>query len=256
MGRDVLSESPIVYAHRGASAELPENTLEAFARAIEVGADVVETDVHVTRDGRLVLSHDPTPSRVSGGRAARPIRDASFAEVRSWDVGNGLRIPSLDEALHAFPETPFNIDAKEDRPEVVPLLVRAIRQAGAEDRVRIASFHQRNLRRARELGFAGRIGMGREDILAALFMPARIAAHVTRGADAAQVPPRSAGIDFTSQRTIDRLHARGFRVDIWVVDDPERARALVLRGVDGIITNDPRRIVPAVHGERPLRTGA
>jgi glycerophosphoryl diester phosphodiesterase len=244
----VLSESPLVYAHRGASAELPENTLEAFERAIFLGADAIETDVHVTRDGRLVLSHDPTPARTSQGRVARAIREASFAEVRSWDVGEGLRMPSLEDALAAFPAVPFNIDAKEDRPDVIPLLLRAIRAFGAEDRVRIASFHGRNLRRARAMGWKGRLGMSRDELLVALFAPKAVCLRMTRGSDAAQVPPHAAGIDFTSQRTIDRLHARGFRVDIWVVDDPETARALLARGVDGLITNDPRAIVPAVRG--------
>lgn len=244
----VLSESPIVYAHRGASAELPENTLEAFERAIFLGADAIETDVHVTRDGRLVLAHDPTPARTTKGRVARSIRESSFAEVRSWDVGEGLRIPSFEDALAAFPAVPFNVDAKEDRPDVIPLLVRAVRAFGAEDRVRIASFHGRNLRRARAMGWGGRLGMSREDVFLALFAPESVCRRFTRGSDAAQVPPHAAGIDFTRQRTIDRLHARGFRVDIWVVDDPEEARALLARGVDGLITNDPRAIVPAVRG--------
>lgn len=248
MVRAVLSESPIVYAHRGASAERPENTLEAFARALEVGADAIETDVHVTRDGRLVLSHDPSPARTSGGRTTRRICDASFAEVRTWDVGEGLRMPSFEEALEAFPEASFNVDAKEDRPDVMPMLVRAVRTFRAEERVRLVSFHQGNLARARALGYAGRLGMGRDDILAALFLPERISAARTVGADAVQVPRRGLGIDFTSQRTIDKLHRRGYRVEIWVVDDAEEASALVRRGVDGIITNDPRRIVPAVAG--------
>lgn len=243
---DVLSASPIVYAHRGASAEVTENTLEAFTRALELGADAIETDVHLTRDGRLVLAHDPSLARVSGGAVTRPIAEVGLAEVRGWRLAGGLRVPTLEEALEAFPDVPFNLDAKEDRPGVMPALVRSVRALRAEDRVRLASFHPRNLRRARALGWTGRLGMTRDEILAALFLPERLSARLTRGCDAAQVPPHAGGVDFTAQKTIDRLHARGFRVEIWVVDDPDEARALVARGVDGILTNDPRRVVPAV----------
>ncbi len=252
---DVLSASPIVYAHRGASAEVTENTLEAFACAIELGADALETDVHLTRDGRLVLAHDPELGRVSGGAFTRPIKEASLAEVRGWRLDGGLRVPTLEDALAAFPDAPFNVDAKEDRADVMATLVRSVRAQGAEQRVRLASFHSRNLRRAREMGWTGRLGMAQSEILAALALPAGLAARFTRGCDAAQVPPRVVGVDFTAQCTIDRLHGRGFRVEIWVVDDPDEARALVLRGVDGIITNDPRRIVPAVRGRTRADAG-
>src|SRR5690606_16081592 len=81
----MLRASPIIYAHRGSSFELPENTLESFALALEVGADALETDAHMTRDGRIVLSHDPSGMRMAG--VDRLIRHATLDEVRRWDVG-------------------------------------------------------------------------------------------------------------------------------------------------------------------------
>lgn len=242
----VLSSSPLVYAHRGASAEVTENTLEAFERAVQLGADVMETDVHLTRDGRLALAHDDTYGRIGG--SAKRIAEASWAELRGAGLEGGLRPVTLDEALEAFPAVPFTVDVKEDRAEAVAAFVRCVRAHGAEERVRLTGFHSSNFRRARALGWSGPLGMARDELLAALFLPAGLAARVTRGCDAAMVPHRAAGVDFTSRRTIDRLHARGFRVDIWVVDDPDEARELVLRGIDGVVTNDPRRVVPGVRG--------
>src|SRR5579872_3898446 len=119
------AHAPLLFAHRGASRELPENTLPAFRRALEVGATALETDVHMTRDGHLVLSHDPTGARMAG--VARAIRDATLAEVRGWDAGvgfvdeegrrpfagRGFRFATLEELLEEWAGVPVNVDAKQ-----------------------------------------------------------------------------------------------------------------------------------------------
>lgn len=144
--------SPTLYAHRGASRELPENTLEAFALAIELGANAIETDAHLTRDGRVVLSHDPSGMRMAG--VPRAIRESSYEEVSGWDVGarfvgpggrpsRPYRMPVLEQALAAHSKTVFNVDAKQVAPDMIAALVACIRAAGAEERVRIASFSTR-----------------------------------------------------------------------------------------------------------------
>ena len=79
---------PRLYAHRGAAVELPENTLPAFRLALELGADAIETDAHLTRDGHVVLSHDPTGRRMCG--ISTPIERATLDEVRSWNAGARL----------------------------------------------------------------------------------------------------------------------------------------------------------------------
>ena len=104
-----------LYAHRGASGELPENTMAAFGRALDYDIDALESDVHMTRDGHVVISHDPDGARCCG--VAREIRASTLAEVQSWDagwgftapdggrpfVGEGHRIPTLEEVLQGFP---------------------------------------------------------------------------------------------------------------------------------------------------------
>jgi glycerophosphoryl diester phosphodiesterase len=240
--------SPTLYAHRGASRELPENTLEAFRLALELGATAIETDAHMTRDGAIVLSHDPRGERMAG--VGRNIRDVSLAAVRTWNVGaktpggKPYRMPTLGEALEALPGVVFNVDAKQVVPDMIPTLLRVVREARAEDRVRIASFSIRNVRRVRALGYEGQTGLAGPELAALLLAPSRLA-RLLRVGDAAQVPLRALGMTLASQRVVDRLHGLGLRVDFWTVDDPAEARRLLALGADGIMTDDVRAVAPA-----------
>jgi len=237
--------SPLIYAHRGASKERPENTLEAFALALELGANAIETDAHVTRDGRIVLSHDPTGMRMAG--VPRAIRDVTLGETRAWNIA-GWTMPTLDEALAAFPDVFFNVDAKEDRVDMIPALLRSIRGARATARVRIASFSASNLRRARALGYEGSTGLAPSELAALLLAPRAVAKRLAIPGDAAQVPRRAWGFTFASPRTIDRLHELGLRVEFWTIDDPEEAKRLFGMGADGVMTDDIRRVAAALRG--------
>lgn len=245
----------MIYAHRGASFELPENTIEAFALALEIGAGALETDAHMTRDGHVVLSHDPTGEHCAGVK--RAIADASFSEVRSWDVGARFqprrpgkftagvryRMPTLEEALEAFPSIYFNVDAKQTEPDMIPALLRAVDRCGAASRVRIASFSGRNLRRVRRRGYAGETGMSPGEVARLMFLPRPALRWYRPAGDAAQVPRRAYGIAFDRQSAIDRFHAVGLRVDFWTIDDPAEARRLLAMGADGIMTDDVRAVV-------------
>src|SRR4051812_23613622 len=125
----MVRERVRIYAHRGASLEFPENTMRAFRRAVELGADALETDVHATGDGVLVTSHDPDGARVFG--RSRRIAESAFDEVRSWGV------PSLEEVVVAFSGLPINVDLKA---AVAELAVALLQRLGAEERVTLASF--------------------------------------------------------------------------------------------------------------------
>ena len=191
----------LVYAHRGAAAEQPENTLPSFQRALELGADALETDVHLTRDGEVVTIHDPHGRRVAG--VDRTIASSTLAEVRGWDAGlgftdgagarpfaaRGYRIPTLRELLVELPKVRINVDLKDENPALVDRFIEVVREQGAEARVTGASFQRRTLKRLQELGI---------------------------------------------------------KVDFWTVNEPELARHIVRIGADGIMTDDPARIVPAV----------
>lgn len=241
---------------------MPENTLEAFQRAIDLGADAIETDAHMTRDGHVVLSHDATGERMAG--VVWPIAESTLADVRTWNVAarfsvtstasmastaevsaspvRTARIPTLEEVLSTFPDTFFNIDAKQVRPDMMPAMLGTIDRARASERVRIASFSMGNLRRARALGYRGPIGLSAVEVASLVLLPRAIARRLPIRGDAAQVPERAHGITFASPAVIGRLHELGVRVDFWTIDDPARARQLVDMGADGIVTNDPRHV--------------
>lgn len=229
----------LLYAHRGACAELPENTLEAFARALELGADAIETDVHLTRDGEVVVFHDDTGERVAGTRAA--VARATLAELRRWDLGRprGLpthRIPTFAEALVRFPGVVFNVDAKV--PAVVEPLLAVIARHRAEDRVRLASFSGRTLRRIRALGYRGETSLGADEVVRLLVQPR----FLPLPAERVQIPTHVGRIRLDDARTIERIHGFGKRVDYWVIDDPVEAQRLYDQGADGVMTNDPRAL--------------
>jgi glycerophosphoryl diester phosphodiesterase len=220
-----------VYAHRGASRELPENTMAAFRRALELGVDALETDVHATVDGVLVTSHDPDGSRIFG--VSRRIEDCRWDEVRAWGM------PSLEEVVSAFPSLPINVDLKAD---VAALAVETLRRIDAERQVTLASFRSSTLRRVRALGYRGETSLGRSEVARLLSLPAAVQRGLLAPPGrAAQLP-----VSLAQPWVIARCHALGLRVDYWTVNDPAQARALVALGADGIMTDDPARIVPAV----------
>lgn len=244
-----------VYGHRGAAAELPENTLASFARALEVGADAIETDCHMTRDGVIVLAHDERGDRMAG--EATEIRAEPWSRVRRWDAGRGFadgggarpyegkgyHPPTFAEALAAFPSVAFNVDAKQEEPNMIPALLRVIRGAGAEGRVRIASFSQKNLERVRAAAYEGETSLGPREVVALLALPAWLARRIVKGT-AAQIPPRQGPVDLASPSLFERARRLGVRVDYWTIDEPARARELFERGASGVVTNDPRVIAP------------
>lgn len=253
---------PLLYAHRGAAAERPENTLPSFRRALELGADALEMDVHRTSDGHVVVSHDPRGARMAG--VPRAIRDCTLAQVRRWDAGlgfigpdqsrpwagRGIEIPTLDEVLREFADVPLNIDIKQARPSMVDDVVDLIRAHDAEARVTLGSFHESNAAALRRRNYAGGIALTRVEVVA-LFFAGRPSARlgVVRGT-AAQIPTGAGPFDFATESFIGRCHDLGIRVDFWTINDPAEARRLLDLGADGIMTDDPALIAP-VFGKTP-----
>lgn len=241
-----------IYAHRGASAELPENTLPAFERALELGCDALETDVHLTRDGQVVVHHDATGRRLS--RDERRIADLDLEAVRRLDVGRGLHPPTLDEVLDAFPGVHVNIDIKAHSRAAAVAVVELVRRRGDERRVLLTSVDDAVIRSVRAAGYAGDVGVGKWWALRVLATPgvvlrgARRAGWIER--QALQIPWRFKGVRFDRAAILGRGHAAGLRVDYWTVNEPDLARRLVELGADGVMTDDPRRVVAAIREAR------
>jgi glycerophosphoryl diester phosphodiesterase len=244
-----------LYAHRGAAAEQPENTLPSFARALELGADALEFDVHATRDGTLVVSHDPDAIRMAG--VPRRFAEVGFDEVRGWDAGagfrdprggqpfagRGIRVPSFAEVLDAFPGVPHNVDLKAP---VADAAVALLRKHRAEERVCLASFQVTTLRRVRALGYAGPTSLASAEVAQLLALPALFQRGLFRPRATYAQLPTQLGLGWV----IARCLALGLTVDYWTVNDPAMARRLIALGAHGIMTDDPARLVPVVKPRR------
>jgi glycerophosphoryl diester phosphodiesterase len=224
-----------VIAHRGASGERPENTLPAYELAIAQGADMIEIDLHRTRDGGIVITHDEALAGL-GGRGE--IAEATCAEVRALDAGGGEVVPLLEEVLDRFGEhIAFNLELKCGRAGPYPGLERATLDAvQARDLLPgtlFSSFSDRVLEALRKLCAEARIG-----VLVSPEAPARWRERARAvGAEAVHFWAGLASAD-----AVDTAHADGLCVNVYTVDDPEQLRVLCDRGVDGIFTNYPDRL--------------
>lgn len=236
--------------------------MPSFRLALEVGADALETDVHLTADGHVVVSHDDTGARMAG--IPRAIRDSTLAEVQSWDVGRGFvtpegerpfagcgyRIPCFEELLVEFRGIRINVDVKPRDPAILGPLLTLIRRHRAEEWVRLASFSSRTTTAIRRLGYEGETSLGREEVIALLVLPGAAYRRLPRPlrGDAAQVPTSFHGFALSRPWFLARCRSAGLRVDFFTVNDPAEANRLVALGVDGIMTDDPRRIAPVLRG--------
>ncbi|WBB50748.1 glycerophosphodiester phosphodiesterase [Verrucosispora sp. WMMA2044] len=227
--------APLAFAHRGGAADGDENTVAAFARAVELGYRYVETDVHGTADGVAVVFHDDTLERVTGQRGrVGAMRWADLASVR---VGGSAVVPRLDEVLDAWPQVRFNIDVKSDA-GVTPT-VTTVDRAGAIDRVLLASFSDARLTRLRALT-GGRVatslgvrGVARLRWASWTGRPLRLPPSVV----AAQVPVRYGRVPVVDRRFLRTAHRLGLQVHVWTIDEPAEMHELLDLGVDGIMTD-------------------
>jgi len=221
-------------AHRGASKQAPENSLEAFSLALAEGADVLELDLRVTRDQQLVTAHDATLERTLG--VPRRWSELTWAEAQA--LAGARTPPLLLEVLSRFPGAHLNLELKDEDPAVARLLAEQLSAAGAEQRVLVASLHVDMLREFRRAS-QGRVATS-ASIREALGFYAcyRIGKGCSADYAALQVPAWN-WLGITSTEFIRHAHRQGLAVQFWTVDDEAEQRALLAAGADGIITNRP-----------------
>jgi len=227
---------PIPFAHRGGAAEGDENSLGAFDRAVKAGYVYLETDVHATSDGVAVVFHDRTTDRMLG-RPGR-ISDLTWADLESIRVEGEAVVPRLTDVLEAFPDCRWNIDLKADN--VVDPAIEAIWRLGARDRVLLASFNDRRIRRARDIcGPRQATSMGQWETAALRIgsLHGRGMAGFIRGVAAVQVPVSYYRLRVVDARFINHAHRLGMQVHVWTIDDPAEMHELLDLGVDGIMTD-------------------
>ncbi|HIQ06783.1 MAG TPA: glycerophosphodiester phosphodiesterase [Anaerolineae bacterium] len=244
---------PMILAHRGGMALMPENTLEAFQNALAVGADALELDIHSSADGELVVIHDETVDRTTDGHGR--VHDMTWEQLQALDAGyrwtpdggktypyrgQGLRIPSLRQVLTTFPNARVNIEIKQADPPIVTDLVQLIEETGAWDRVLVTSFDTTTMRHFRTMEPDVASGAAEDEIRTFYaFQLLRLTPFYRPVADAFQVPESYDSIHVVTKRFVESAHHHRIAVHVWTVDDPADMRRLLELGVDGLITNRP-----------------
>lgn len=255
-------EEPLVIAHRGGMSLAPENTLEAFRNAAELGSDILEYDVHITSDDQLVVIHDDTVDRTTNGSGA--VNEMTLEELKSLDAGYhfedengefsyrdaGVQIPTVDEVFTEFGDKRHLIELKDtNEPELYEVLIDEmwlnIQKHNMEDNVLIASFdHDINLRFRDVSKGDVAIGAGEQETRQFVTMhKAFLNALYQPEASAFQLPTEQEGYDLADWKLIRGANNRSMHVYYWTINDEETMRELIELGADGIMTDDPRLLI-------------
>jgi glycerophosphoryl diester phosphodiesterase len=245
---------PLLIAHQGGEGEWPSNTMLGFRKSAELGADVLDTDIHLTGDGVLVLIHDTTVDRTTDGHGA--LGNLTWKQVEQLDAGyrfgapgfpyrgRGLKIPRLEELLQAFPRHRLNLELKETAPLAVSELKRLLDLHRAHARVVVGSFSPALMAEVRRQlpGVATSATPGEVKLFWALSR-LHLESLYTPGCEAMQVPPRHGKLQVVDPRFVEAAHSRGMKVMPWTLDTEAEFDHALSCGVDGINTNYPSRLL-------------
>jgi len=251
-----------LFGHRGAAGVAPENTLPSFRRALADGVDVFELDVHATRDGEVVVLHDPTLERTTDGAGA--VADITFAELGRLDAGHrftadggrtfpyrgqGIRVPRLAELLQEFREIPLNIEIKSEGAAIIAEVVRMVRAARA--RIVLAAEHDSIMQAIRAAAPDIPTSLATGEVAAFIgALQNGETPTLPDGAVALQIPPSFGEIVLVDARSVAAAHALGAEVHVWTINDADEARRLLDLGCDGIMTDVPHLLSPVIAARR------
>lgn len=252
------SQRPLVIAHQGGELLAPSNTMTAFQQAVDLGVDVLEFDIHITKDGHLVTIHDHTVDRTTNGSGF--VHELRLNEIQDLDAGyhfedlngdfsyrnKGVYIPTLEEVFQSFPDMRMVIEIKDDNPaskieEISEKLWSLIQQYQKEDQVVVASFDQKILDQFDKVS-DGKVALsaGEEEIKKFVIFKKLFLANLYKpSADAFQIPTEQSIINLASPSIIKEAQRRNVNIQYWTIDDKETMRSLLEDGANGIITNRP-----------------
>jgi len=248
---------PLIIGHRGAASHFPENTIPAFQAAIRAGANAIELDVRITRDGALVVIHDKTVDRTTSGSGR--ISDLTLAQIKALDAGyrfspdqgrtfpfrnRSVRVPTLAEVLSATEGTMIFLELKGSSRKLADAVIACLIEKKALDRVLIQTIGAshglaRYLRKKDR-----RLLVGHSCFEIGLFFALSVL-HLERlfkpRGPSFEIPPRRFGLSFLSPFFVKRAQKAGVSVIVWTVDDQPTLSKCMDLAIDGVITNDPAR---------------
>ena len=253
MSEFFVGAKPRLFAHRGASGEAPENTLAAFRRAVALGVQYIELDVHMSRDGHVVVIHDGTLERTTNG--AGPVRERTLAQLQQWDAGyrfspdggqsfpfraTGITIPTLAEAFRQCPGVKFTVEIKPEEPAIEEHVIAVVRACEREGDVILASEHDRVLQRVRGAAPDLATGFAYGEVFDFI---RRVAAGELAGyrppGYAIQIPPEFRGVPLVTEQTLAVAHEFGSEMHVWTINDTHEMARLLALGVDGVMSDFP-----------------
>ncbi|MFX0042367.1 MAG: glycerophosphodiester phosphodiesterase [Candidatus Hodarchaeota archaeon] len=231
---DSSEKNVLIIAHRGASNLATENTLNAFQKAIKLGADYIEFDVHQLKDGKIVIMHDANTFRMTGQK--RTLKEITYEELKRLEIGDGERIPTLHELINiAKGKIALNCEVKARG--LAEILVRIFQQADIIESTIISSFKNDILLKIQNIEPRVRLAALRPirmQWIKSLIFPKKILKTAVKNGFYAVGPKHI----FVNRKFIDRAHHHGIKVFTWTVDSEKKIRKLIKIGVDGIITNN------------------
>ena len=257
-----------IMAHRGGRKIGPENSLAAFSNALKAGADVLETDVRLTADGKVVLLHDPKVDRTTNGQGE--VAQMPLSRVQALDAGyhwspdsgktrpfrgKKVVIPTAEQAFAAHPGAFFNMELKDPDPRLAAALCRVIRESNMTRRVMVAAFKTGALKRFRKICPHVATSAGSSEVLAfwalskvglSRFFPAKFSAL--------QVPEAVNNIQIITPAFVRAAHEKNLLVHVWTVNDINTMDRLIQTGVDGVMTDRPD-LLAARAADKRLRHG-
>ena len=253
-------DAPAVIAHQGGDGVWPGNTMYAFEKAVEIGADILEMDAHITQDGHIVLMHDETVDDTTDGTGL--IEEMTLDELKQLDAGydwsnddgqtfpyrgQGVRVPALEELFQKFPQMRYAIEIKLTENPVDETLCALIRQYNMQDKVLVASFHDEAMQGFRETCPEVATSASRGEVTKFVLLGKAFLSGLVAPAYETIQPPfdpeESMNIPIMTKRFIREAHAKNIKVEPWTVNDPELIRQYIEWGVDGIITDRPDLMV-------------
>ncbi|MEW6378656.1 MAG: glycerophosphodiester phosphodiesterase family protein [bacterium] len=224
----------LLMGHRGAAALEPENTLLSISRALEIGVNAVEIDVHLTRDRELAVIHDATLDRTTNGTGL--VGNYTLSQIKKFDAGKGERIPSLQEVIDLVRgRASLIVELKEEGTEQG--VVELIRKSELHDSVYVISFWHTLVKRVKEMDSRLKTGV--------LLVGCPVDTCLAKSASADALVMNYA---FVNKGIVDAAHREAIKVFIWNIDRPEMLKPYAEMGVDGIGSNDPRILVDYFSG--------
>jgi glycerophosphoryl diester phosphodiesterase len=218
---------PTIIGHRGAMAYKPENTLASFQKAIELGSDMIELDVHLTKDKQVVVIHDMTVDRTTDGKGK--VNNLTLEEIKKFTIKDtNAKIPILQEVIDLVNfRCQINIEVKDEK--ALEESIKVVEKNGIENITLISSFIQDVIRKSKELN---------PKIKRALLFVTADQEHLELAKELG-VYSLHVHYNTVSKELLEKAHNFGFRVHAWGVEDEESIQKITSEGVDGIIMNDP-----------------